>query len=70
MEDYLNLQLLVVVFGQEVNVVISKPELSSQVTKAHFILSPVSVEVHAAVLSELEDLELKVGLNIIIIILY
>ena len=59
MEDELNLQLLVMVFGQELNVVISKPELPSQGTKALLILSPVSVKVLTAALSALEDLEWK-----------
>ena len=47
------------VLGQEVNVVISQPELSVHSTKACFILSPVSVEVLTAILSALEDLEWK-----------
>ena len=63
------------VFSQEVKVVISQPELIVKFAKAPLILSPVSVEVHTAVLSALEDLEWKclnllsinlIGLNVCI----
>ena len=52
-----NLQLLVMLFGQEVNVVISQPELSSQVTKAVLGGIPVPIEALTAIKSLLEYLE-------------
>ena len=52
----LNLQLLVMSFGQEVNVVIAKPELSTWITEPRFVGSPVSVEVNTAIQSSLKHL--------------
>ena len=52
----LNLQLLVMSFGQEVNVVIAEPELSTWITKPRFVGSPVSVEVNTAIQSSLKHL--------------
>ena len=53
----LDLQLLVVTFGQKVNVVITEPELSAQITKTSLVVSPVSEEVYMTILSMLENLD-------------
>ena len=45
------------VFGQEVDKVISQPEVSGQVTKAVLICFPVPVEALTAIKSFLEDLK-------------
>ena len=52
----LNLQLLVMSFGQEVNVVIAEPELSIHITKPCFVIGPVSEEVNTAILPSLKNL--------------
>ena len=43
-------------FSQEVQVVIAKPELSTQITEPCFVIGPVPKEVNIAVLPSLENL--------------
>ena len=49
--NFLNVTLV----GQLINVVVSKPEFSLQITEAYFVLVPCLVEVDGSVQSSLND---------------